>query len=889
LTDLLDRLNKDLAGRYAIIGEIATGGMATVYLADDLRHERTVALKVMRPDLAASLGAERFLREIRIAANLSHPHILPLYDSGEAGGSFFYVMPHHRGESLKAKLDREKQMGLEEALRIAGEVADALHYAHEQGVVHRDIKPGNILLDSGHATVADFGLALAVRAAGSSRLTETGVVMGTPSYMSPEHASGDEKLDGRSDIYALGCVLYEMLAGQPPFTGPSSESIMIQHVGADVPQLTMIRPNVPVEVETSVSRALQKAPADRIATAGEFAKSLELAAAHVRVSGPVTSTMANRASAETPGRKLGVTIRPLHAILASAVVVAGIVGISVLSGRSNPASSPTGDAIRMTVIPFENVGSEDRAYFAAGVADEITARLIAVDGLSIIARQSAIEYTASPKTPQEIGDELGVEYYLTSTITWDETGDGPGRVKVVPRLVRTSDGESAWADIYDEDVTDVFDVQRSIAEQVVSALGVALLEPAREALETQPTENLDAFDYYLQGNDYFGRTVSEDNFRNAERVYSRALQLDPQFALAAAKLSMVHSYTYFYYYDRTEQRLEAAREAAEIARTAAPGGPDGHIAMGEYHYRGHLDYDRALEEFETAREMRPDDSQLLVSIGAVERRRGDWRAALTRFKRASDLEPRSASNAVQVGLTHAYLSEFDEARRWFETAISVGPFELRPRVWKARVLISAAGDTAGARAEFEAGDVLTPRELDPQSWWHWAVFRVIDGPSDENLRRLGLLRGEADSWFIHLSTAELHVLRGEAERSRVHYDSARMELEDLVSELPEEPRFRSELGLAYAGLGRTEEAIREGREATRLMPISAEAILGPDWVRNLAQIYTMVGRPSDAVAQLETLLETPSTLTAHWLRLDPIWTPLQSDAGFQALLTGPQD
>ena len=274
MTDPAARLATDLADRYRVERELGAGGMATVYLAQDLKHHREVALKVLRPELAAALGHERFLREIEIAAGLSHPHIVPLYDSGEAGGVLFYVMPFVEGESLRDRIRREKQLPLDDAMKVAREVADALSYAHARGVIHRDIKPENIMLHSGHAVVTDFGIARAVKAAGGERLTETGVAIGTPAYMSPEQAAGEQDLDGRSDLYALGCVLYEMLAGQPPFTGATAESVIHQQLAADPRPITQIRPAVPDEIAGVLQRALAKNPADRFNPVAQFAEAL---------------------------------------------------------------------------------------------------------------------------------------------------------------------------------------------------------------------------------------------------------------------------------------------------------------------------------------------------------------------------------------------------------------------------------------------------------------------------------------------------------------------------------------------------------------------------------------------------------------------------------------
>ncbi len=330
MTNAQPRLTAALSDRYRIERELGQGGMATVYLAEDLKHHRKVAIKVLRPELAAALGAERFLREIETTASLRHPHILPLFDSGVVDPRptthdpqlLFYVMPFVEGESLRTRLDREKQLPIDDALQIAREVADALSYAHAHGVIHRDIKPENILLESGHAVVADFGIARAINAAGGEQLTETGMAIGTVQYMSPEQAAGQRDLDGRSDLYALGCVLFEMLAGQAPFTGPTVESIVHQHLMATPPPITQLRPAVPADVAAALQRALAKTPADRFNPVAQFASALR----------SPTGTVATPAAASAP--------RSSRAILVGGAVVAlAAAALMLLRSRGSAAAA----------------------------------------------------------------------------------------------------------------------------------------------------------------------------------------------------------------------------------------------------------------------------------------------------------------------------------------------------------------------------------------------------------------------------------------------------------------------------------------------------------------------------------------------------------------------
>ena len=366
VNDALARLTEALSGSYRIERQLGQGGMATVYLAEDLKHHRKVAVKVLRPELASALGPERFLREIETTASLRHPHILPLYDSGEAGGFLFYVMPYVEGESLGDRLNREKQLPLDDAMRITREVADALSYAHRRGVIHRDIKPANILLEDGHAAVADFGIARAVDVAGGGKLTETGLVLGSPLYMSPEQASGEKTLDGRSDLYALGCVLYEMLAGQPLFTGPTVESVVHQHLAATPPPVTQMRPVVPAEVAATLQRALAKTPADRFADVGQFAEALARAGTTVARGGEV-------APADTRRRRYG-----LLAAALGAVVLLGV-GLFFFTHRDE-GTLTLGRRIQATLDPGLEIDpalSPDGKFVAySGPRGELTVRQV---------------------------------------------------------------------------------------------------------------------------------------------------------------------------------------------------------------------------------------------------------------------------------------------------------------------------------------------------------------------------------------------------------------------------------------------------------------------------------------------------------------------------------
>ncbi len=867
MSEDIERLRSALAGRYSIENEIGRGGMATVYCAEDPKHHRKVAVKILRPEIASTLGIERFLQEIEVLASLQHPHILPLYDSGQAEGFVYFVMPFVEGESLRARLSRERQLSLADAIQITREIAVALDYAHSRNVIHRDIKPENIMFSGGLAVLADFGIARAVSAADQGRLTQTGMAVGTPAYMSPEQGSGDVEVDGRSDIYSLGCVLYECLVGDPPHTGSSAQVILARKSVEPVRSLRVVRETVPESLEDVVMMALAKAPADRFATASDFAAALPLIQTG---SGPAIPHHGRAINRRPSGRTVG--------YLAAATIALAAVAFGMLRAPGFGGS----DTTRLTVLPFENRGAVEDEYFADGITDEVATRLAGVPGLSVIARQSAIQYKDSKKTAREIGDELKVDYLLEATVSWQHSADGSSRVRVRPQLVKTSDGSTIWGQVYDEDLTEVFAVQTSIAKQVVDTLGITLRDTHRKDIELKPTDDLAAYAFYLQGKDFFNRPISEENLRFAESMYSRALDLDPKFALAAAGLSTIHSRIYWYFFDRTPQRLLKAKAAADSALALAADLPEAHMAMGEFHYRGSLDYDRALREFAVAGERRPNDSEVLMNIGLIERRQAKWSDAKDHINLASELEPRSTTNAVQSAFTYFFMREYGEAKRHIERAISFAPDEPRPHVMEALIQVHWKGDTAQARLALEQAERVNTRALDPQTWLHWGLYRILEAASEVSLSRLEAFNTERA--FYYLAAADVFRIADHPDLMTSYYDSARVILETELGTQPNEARFHSELGIAYAGLGQREKAIREGELAVKLLPISNEAILGPDMVRNLAQIYLMLGMYDESVDRLEELLEVPSSMSANWLRFDPLWRDLRDHPKFQRLV-----
>ena len=524
MSDLLPRVRAGLGDRYRVERELGRGGMATVYLAHDPRHNRRVALKVLFPEFAKSLGADRFAREIGIAAVLTHPHIVPLYDSGEVDGLPFYVMPYLEGESLGKRLEREPRLPVAEALRIASEVAGALEYAHGQGFVHRDIKPDNILLSDGHAVVADFGIARAIDAAADGRVTTSGVSIGTPHYMSPEQIFAEAVVDGRTDVYALGCVTYEMLAGRPPFEGTSMREIAMRHSRDPVPSLVDARPDVPVHVQSAVERSLAKDVKDRWATAAEFATAL---------SGSESSDARtlDRALAPIPGWARTPTTRrtTLKRAVATGVIALVLITIALML-RSRFTPGVTIDRSLVAVLPFRVIGDKDSTfqYLREGMVDLLSTKFGAMDGLHTVDARvvlSAWRRTMrqgaepSPEDARALARALGSGRFVLGDIVAT-----PTRLALKARLL-DSDGATLADATADGPPDSLFAlVDKLSLELLARSAG----EPGRRVADLAST-SIPAVRAYLVGR----AALRRGERAQAIRSFTDALELDSTFALAA--------------------------------------------------------------------------------------------------------------------------------------------------------------------------------------------------------------------------------------------------------------------------------------------------------------------------------------------------------------------
>ncbi|HXV17391.1 MAG TPA: protein kinase, partial [Gemmatimonadaceae bacterium] len=525
----VERLRTSLSDSYIIDRELGRGGMATVYLAQDCKHDRTVALKVLHSDLAASLGSDRFLREIKLAARLNHPHILPLFDSGEADGFLYYVMPYVEGESLRERLEREKQLPVDEAVHHAKAIASALDYAHRQGIVHRAIKPENVMLYEGEAMVMDFGIAKAVSSASNDTITVSGMMIGTPAYVSPEQAAGDQSLAGQSDQYSLGCVLYEMLAGERPFEGPTAAAVMTKRFTETPKPLRSVRGSVPDHVERAVSKAMATDPSGRFTTTAMFAQAL---------------------------------------------------GSEILATPTDTATLPQtmpSAAKSVAVLPFANMSADpENEYFTDGIAEELITALSKIQALRVASRTSSFSFKGTKDDIGEIGRKLKV-----STVLEGSVRKAGNKLRIAAQLINVADGYQLWSARFDRDMEDVFAIQDEISQAIFDALRVILSEGEKKAIERERPVNLQAYEYYLRGRQFIHQW-SRSGLEYARQMFRRAIEIDPEYALAYAGLADSCSLLYMNC-DAREQNLTQGNSASRRALELGPDLAEAHLSSGLAH------------------------------------------------------------------------------------------------------------------------------------------------------------------------------------------------------------------------------------------------------------------------------------------------------------------
>ncbi len=876
---------------YTLLRQLGHGGMGTVHLAVQQSLGREVALKILSETFTqGDTTSERFLREARTAANLHHPHIVPIHDFGVHAGIAYIAMEFEPGGTVSPGAGQPCDP--DETLRIVRDIAIALDYAHGKGVVHRDVKPENILRRTdGSCMLSDFGIARAIEA--ETLLTREGTSIGTPHYMSPEQLRG-EKVDGRADLYSLGVVLYQLLTGGVPYSGSDGWAIGMQHLTANIPRL----PQTLARLQPLLDGLMAKSAAARPQTGAEVVRRIDA------LRSEQTPAMMTTPLTPTP-----LPLPPAHGhyrrwlIVATATVAVALAYLAfdkfVLAPqrmaqavRSSVQAIAKASAMKsIAVLPFENL-SEDKtnAYFATGMQDEILTRLAGIHDLKVISRTSTEQYASHPPNLKIVAEQLGVATVLEGSVQKVD-----GKVRINLQLIDAHTDTHLWAQNYDRDLKDVFAVQSDVAEKVADALKAQLLPAESARIANVPTQDPEAYDLYLRAGSHANRAFDQDALVLAEMpqaivLYQQVLERDPHFALAASALATAHIYMYWYASDHAAAHLVAARTAAEHALALQPNLGEGHLALALYYYWGHRDYAQALQQLDLARRMLPNNASLELVSASIARRQGHWDDAIAGYQRAMVLGPRSSQYPGQLGQTYQVLRRYALAEQVYAEAATLTEdaadervrYALNDVIWKGD--LTTLRSALGALHSSDDGYAGNAINIYHMGWWtrdYQAAAKTAETSSTVYwIDRSNVILP------ARLYLAWAYEALGEHEKATALHTSLKDQAQTALVEQPDDPNLHLTLAFADAGLGLKQDALSEGQKVAALMPVSKDALSGPDYLVFLAQLQVRLGNNDSALDLLEQLSAIPAghVLSPALLKLDPVWDPLRKDPRFQKLI-----
>jgi len=867
-------------GDYELLEEVGRGGQGVVFRARQKSLNRTVALKVISlGQWASKTHLKRFRLEAEAAASLDHPSIVPIYEVGERDGSCYFSMRFVEGGQLD-EVVRRTPISTRQAAELIAKVARTVHYAHEHGIVHRDIKPGNILLDAnGEPHLTDFGLARLVES--ESTVTRTMEVLGTPSYMAPEQAVGKNAAVGSAtDVYGIGAVLYQLLTGQPPFAGGTTYDTIKLLLDTEPRRPRLLNPKVDRDLSTICLKCLEKDPQQRYSSALGLVEDLERWLKHEPIA-------ARRTGIFTRGRKW-MRRKPTTALLAASLLaLATAVGWNIWKSELIHHPPTTGIA----VLPFENLsGQKETGAFVDGVQDDILTKLAKIADLKVISRTSVMGYRGK-QNMRHIGDELRVSHVLEGSVR--RSG---ARLHMNTQLIDTRTDTHIWAEQYDRDLNDLFAIQSEIAQKVARQLRAKITAAEKLAIERRPTGDLVAFDLYSRAIHMFpGASFGGGmaNFGQAIDLLNQAVARDPSFFDAYCQLAWAHDELYHGGLDHTPARLSLAEAAIQAAFRLRPDDGETHLARAWNLYHGHLDYDGALAELEVARQTLPNDSGLFETMGFVQRRQGRWEESTRSLERAFELDPRNVNTLYQIGLSYGGFRRYAEQKSKFDRILTIEPDNLGAKAERAFVDVNWKADTGPLHHLIDeiraTNPAAMPKIADSNARLVCALAERDVAAAQEALIASDEIPLGSDPVHFTRPFVEGVIARmtNDDHKAQLAFTAARAEQEKTVQAQPDYGPAWCVLGVIDAALGRKEEALREGRRAVELLPVGKDPFNGMLMIKYLAMIAAWVGEKDLACEQIITVVRSPTGglhLSYGELKLMPFWDPLRGEPCFEEIV-----
>jgi TolB-like protein/Tfp pilus assembly protein PilF len=863
-------------GDYELLEQIGRGGQGVVFRARQKSLNRTVALKVISlGQWASKAHLKRFRLEAEAAARLEHPGIVPIHEVGERDGQCYFSMKFIEGGQLD-EVVKQTPMSIRQAVELIAKVARTVHYAHEHGILHRDIKPGNILLDAkGEPHLTDFGLARLVES--ESTVTRTMEVLGTPSYMAPEQAVGNNAaVSSVTDVYGLGAILYQLLTGQPPFAGGTTYETIKLLLETEPRQPRLLNPKIDRDLSTICLKCLDKDPQRRYSSALALAEDLERWLKHEPI-------QARRTGVFTRGRKW-VRRNPARALLtASLVALAGASGWIIW--KSEFVRHPVTSGI--AVLPFENLSDQkESGAFVDGVQDDLLTKLAKIADLKVISRTSVMDYRGK-RNVRQIGDALRVSHVLEGSVR--RTGT---HLHLNAQLIDTRTDTHVWVEQYDRDLNDVFAIQSEIAQKVANQLHAKITPAEKVAIESKPTGDLVAFDLYSRANDIlFGKNKWEPDYGQAIDLLNHAVARDPSFLDAYCQLAFAHDQIYFDGIDRTPARLAMAKDAIDSAFRLKPDSGEAHFAQAVHLYRGYGDYDAALAELEIARHTMPNQARIFQMMGFIQRRHGHWEDSRRNLERAAELDPRDIETLDILSSDYARFRRHAEAKGWLTRALAVAePDDVLMKLALPSGELAANANTRPLHEAIDSLRATNPAAVRSATAANWLFCALAERDGAAATQALSAL-GDKEIWIVDKVQFNRAFVEGliarmtnDEQKAQSAFTAAHAEQEKIVAAQPDFGPSWCVLGMIDAGLGRKEEALREGRRALELLPVEKDALVGQYLVRYFAVIAAWVGEKDLACERLAVAVQPPSNVSYGELKLMPWWDPLRSEPCFEKIV-----